>query len=82
MVRHKHNRRTETMLSPTIPASLRPVAGIGRVDLWWVLSMPRVWMTRARQRRELRDLDARQLADAGIDPDYAWHEGRRAFWRA
>ncbi len=70
------------MLSPTIPASLRLMAGIGRVDLWWVLFLPHVWMTRARQRRELRDLDARQLDDAGIDPDYARCEGTKAFWRA
>lgn len=41
-----------------------------------------VWLSRHRQRRRLRELDARLLADIGIDCDLARAEAAKPFWRA
>jgi uncharacterized protein YjiS (DUF1127 family) len=40
------------------------------------------WQTRARQRRQLRELDDRLLADVGISRAAALTVGRTPFWRA
>lgn len=63
-------------------APVRAQAETGTTLSWRWLSLPRVWMRRARERRELCGLDRRQLDDAGIDPDYVWAEARKPFWRA
>ncbi len=41
-----------------------------------------VWQERARQRRTLRALDDRLLADVGLSRADAEAEGRKPFWRA
>jgi uncharacterized protein YjiS (DUF1127 family) len=40
------------------------------------------WQARARQRRQLRELDDRLLADIGISRAAAQAAGRTPFWRA
>jgi uncharacterized protein YjiS (DUF1127 family) len=42
----------------------------------------RVWPQRWRTRRQLRDLDARLMADAGISAEAGRHEGAKWFWQA
>ncbi len=44
-------------------------------DLW------RAWRERVAARRELRWIDDRLMADAGLDPVEARTEARRPFWR-
>lgn len=39
------------------------------------------WQARARQRRQLLELDERLLADVGISRSAALATGRRPFWR-
>ena len=41
-----------------------------------------VWQRRVDDRRALARLDARLLADIGIDPVEARREARKPFWRA
>lgn len=41
----------------------------------------RIWWRRARTRRQLRDLDDRLLADAGITRDQAREEAAKPFWK-
>jgi uncharacterized protein YjiS (DUF1127 family) len=42
----------------------------------------RRWLTRARQRRELRELEPRQLQDVGLDPEWVRREAAKRFWQA
>jgi uncharacterized protein YjiS (DUF1127 family) len=39
------------------------------------------WRQRIRTRVELRDMDARALADIGMDPETARHERHKFFWQ-
>ena len=41
-----------------------------------------VWRDRARQRRELMELDGRLLKDIGVSRAEAEFEARKPFWRA
>lgn len=40
------------------------------------------WLSRARQRRTLRDLDARLMRDIGLDAEQVRRETIKPFWRA
>lgn len=42
----------------------------------------RLWRRRAHTRRQLRRLDARQLADVGLDEGRRRDEGVKWFWQA
>lgn len=54
---------------------------------WWRMlpdslsTLFATWRTRARQRRELAQIDARSLREAGIDPGIADFEAAQPFWR-
>ena len=48
-------------------------AGLSRAGLFW---------HRARTRRALLNLDARQLRDVGLSHEMAQHEGCKPFWRS
>lgn len=54
---------------------------------WWQMlpkaaaSLFATWQARARMRRELAQVDARSLRDAGIDPGAADFEAAQPFWR-
>jgi uncharacterized protein YjiS (DUF1127 family) len=39
------------------------------------------WRTRARERRELSQLDARSLRDLGLNPGNIQFEANKPFWR-
>jgi len=39
------------------------------------------WIARARQRRQLLELDTRLLRDIGMSADQARHEARKPFWQ-
>lgn len=41
----------------------------------------RLWYRRARQRRQLLQLDERLLRDIGVTVDEARHEAAKPFWR-
>jgi len=45
------------------------------------LPLVRAWIARARQRRQLRELDTRLLRDIGMTADEARHEARKPFWQ-
>jgi uncharacterized protein YjiS (DUF1127 family) len=42
----------------------------------------RLWLIRARQRRELRVLEPRQIKDVGLDPEWVRREAAKHFWQA
>lgn len=47
-----------------------------------VLHWPRTWLHRISYRRDLAELDARQMRDAGLDADLVRREAAKPFWRA
>jgi uncharacterized protein YjiS (DUF1127 family) len=59
----------------------------GLDQAWWRMlpkaaaSLVATWRTRARIRRELAQVDARSLREAGIDPGTAQFEVAQPFWR-
>lgn len=64
---------------------LPALAGLDRP--WWQMLASSlagqfaIWRQRARQRRELAQIDARSLREAGIDPGVADFEAAQPFWR-
>ena len=40
------------------------------------------WRERAKQRRQLSELDDRLLTDVGLSRSDAWQESRKHFWQA
>lgn len=54
---------------------------------WWKLTLPALsglfetWAERARTRRDLTQIDARSLRDAGISPGAAAFEASQHFWQ-
>ncbi|MFG1427270.1 DUF1127 domain-containing protein [Roseixanthobacter glucoisosaccharinicivorans] len=81
---------------PTAPVAARGRVAVGEIfgetiarrsatpldRLVWLVGMLRVWMRRARERRELADLDDDQMRDAGISREAARREAEKPFWRA
>lgn len=59
----------------------------GLDQAWWQMlpqaaaSLLATWRKRARSRRELAQVDARSLREAGIDPAFADFEVAQPFWR-
>jgi uncharacterized protein YjiS (DUF1127 family) len=45
-----------------------------------LMQLPRFWITRAGQRRELMELDERQMRDVGLDPVMVRSEALKPFW--
>jgi uncharacterized protein YjiS (DUF1127 family) len=45
-----------------------------------LMQLPRFWFTRASQRRQLLELDERQLRDVGLDPVMVRSEALKPFW--
>ena len=41
-----------------------------------------LWVSRKRQRRQLKSMEAWQLADIGVDRERAEREARKPCWRA
>jgi uncharacterized protein YjiS (DUF1127 family) len=53
-----------------------------RRDAWhWTRGFWQRWRQRLRTRAELREMDARALADIGIDRETARRELRKFFWQ-
>jgi len=51
-------------------------------DGWlWARGVWQRWRQRTRMRGELRAMDARNLADIGLDPETARQEVRKFFWQ-
>lgn len=53
----------------------------------WVMALDflhllRLWHWRARCRRELSTLTAKQMYDTGLNPDAVWRESKKPFWEA
>lgn len=46
------------------------------------LALIGLWLRRARTRRELASLSARQMRDTGLDPARIRRESAKPFWRA
>ncbi|MFG1398852.1 DUF1127 domain-containing protein [Roseixanthobacter pseudopolyaromaticivorans] len=63
----------------TVRGAAAPVPDSRLAQLLGVL---KVWLRRARERRELADLDDDQMRDAGISRDAARREAEKPFWRA
>jgi len=64
------NRELEETCRPIFLPALLPENSL--LALYW-----RRW----HNRQELLKLTMAQLRDAGIDPQYAYEEGRKPFWR-
>ncbi len=45
-----------------------------------LMHLPRFWIERAAWRRELMELDARQMRDCGLDPVMVRREALKPFW--
>jgi uncharacterized protein YjiS (DUF1127 family) len=58
--------------------STTPAVALVEAALHW----PRTWLKRSSYRRDLAELDARQMRDAGLDPDLVRREAGKPFWRA
>lgn len=58
-----------------LPSSAAALAAAAAGVVW-------TWLARARQRRTLRDLDARLMRDIGLDAEQVRHETIKPFWRA
>jgi uncharacterized protein YjiS (DUF1127 family) len=55
----------------------------GHRDAWrWTHGLWQRWRQRVRTRVELREMDARALADMGMDPEAALQETRKFFWQS
>jgi len=61
-----------TLLAPASSRQATPI------NFWHVL---RQWLQNARTRRQLAELDSRQLADIGISPSERIGEISKPFWR-
>ena len=46
-----------------------------------LMQLPRFWIDRAGARRELMELDAKQMRDCGLDPLMVRREALKPFWR-
>ena len=44
------------------------------------MQLPRFWIARAGQRRDLLQLDERQMRDVGLDPVMVRSEALKPFW--
>ena len=64
--------------APAVAPRTRPARRIAR-DAFEHLF---VWLTRARSRRALAELDDRMLRDIGVDRATAAQEARKHFWHA
>lgn len=86
-------RPTAPPTQPVDPAALRWLGGLpdsagldGLEQPWWRLLIPALatlfatWRQRSRRRRQLAQIDARSLREAGIDPGAASFEARQPFW--
>jgi uncharacterized protein YjiS (DUF1127 family) len=65
--------------SGTFNHSRSPV--LGRPIVTAMTAAMKIWLRRARTRRHLRDLDARQLCDAGISEQARERECAKWFWQ-
>jgi uncharacterized protein YjiS (DUF1127 family) len=57
-------------------------SAIRRVSRYKLMDILAVWHARARQRRQLRQLDDRLLRDIGIDRLAVLRECGKPFWKA
>ncbi|WP_152218856.1 DUF1127 domain-containing protein [Pseudomonas sp. SCB32] len=61
-----------TLLAPTAPRLSAPI------NAWRLLGQ---WLQNARTRRQLAELDSRELADIGVSPSERVGEISKPFWR-
>ena len=71
---------TKSLTQPSAPPrlDLRPLLAL----LIRAIRLPGVWLSRARARDELRNLDAAQLRDVGLNVVVVQREVRKPFWMA
>jgi uncharacterized protein YjiS (DUF1127 family) len=55
---------------------------VPRATISALLSLLILWRWRLRTRRELSTLSARQMHDAGLDPEIVGRESKKPFWEA
>ncbi|HQS47529.1 MAG: hypothetical protein B7Y12_23465 [Rhizobiales bacterium 24-66-13] len=63
-------------------AAIARRSGAPQGSLAGLVGLLRIWLRRARERRELADLDADQMRDTGISREAARREAEKPFWRA
>ncbi|WP_253705882.1 DUF1127 domain-containing protein [Bradyrhizobium sp. WD16] len=71
-------------LAPSLPQSLAPrrAATPAGTIVSALLHWPRTWLQRMSTRRNLAELDARQMHDVGLDAELVRRESGKPFWRA
>jgi uncharacterized protein YjiS (DUF1127 family) len=80
---------TKSLFCPQIKETTMPVAFMSvdtaahrcRSVVRRLLSRLAAWHRRHRQRLDLAELDDHLLADIGVTPQEARHEGAKPFWR-
>lgn len=65
-------RPSDTLATVRMPRAILPA----------LLSLLMLWHWRARYRRELSTLTARQMYDTGLNPEVVWRESKKPFWEA
>ncbi|OYY25976.1 MAG: hypothetical protein B7Y65_02400 [Azorhizobium sp. 35-67-15] len=63
-------------------AAITRGSGAPQDHLAGLAGLLRVWLRRARERRELAHLDEDQMRDTGISREVARREAEKPFWRA
>ncbi len=66
---------------PHSTSGLRRNLPVRHRRLPWIVAIVLVWMERAEQRRNLAQLDERELSDIGVTRAQALAEAAKPFWR-
>lgn len=71
-------------LAPSLSQSLarRRAATPAGTIIGAMLHWPQTWLQRMSTRRNLAELDARQMHDVGLDAELVRRESGKPFWRA
>ena len=77
---HTMESRSQVVLALVLALTWFALRRSGR-GVGWVTEGGLIWLDRARQRRQLRELSDAMLRDIGLTRADAWAESAKPFWR-